>query len=116
MQTQYLEIVTADVDAVCAAYVATLGAQFGEPVAEFGNARTATLTDGGRVGVRTPMSKTEVPVVRPYWLVDNIESALSAALGAGAEIAHPPMQITGQGTFAIYIQGGIQHGLWQLDQ
>ena len=30
------------------------------------------------------------------------------------EIAHPPMELPGYGTFAIYIQGGIQFGLWQL--
>ena len=29
-------------------------------------------------------------------------------------LAHPPMKIPGHGTFAIYIQGGIHHGLWQL--
>jgi hypothetical protein len=28
-------------------------------------------------------------------------------------MAHPPKEIPGHGTFAIYIQGGIHHGLWQ---
>ncbi len=28
-------------------------------------------------------------------------------------MAHPPMEIPGHGTFAIYIQGGIHHGFWQ---
>jgi predicted enzyme related to lactoylglutathione lyase len=65
------------------------------------------------VGVRAPMSESEEPVVRPYWLVDNIESAVAAAVEAGGEVAHPPMEIPGHGTFAIYIKGGIQHGLWQ---
>jgi uncharacterized protein len=32
----------------------------------------------------------------------------------GAQIAHSPLEIEGHGTFAIYFQGGIQHGLWQL--
>ena len=32
---------------------------------------------------------------------------------AGGETAHPPMEISGHGTFAIYIHGDIQHGLWQ---
>ncbi|HJN45694.1 MAG: hypothetical protein QF786_01830 [Vicinamibacterales bacterium] len=32
---------------------------------------------------------------------------------AGDEIAHPPMKIPGHGTFAIFMQGGIHHGLWQ---
>lgn len=26
----------------------------------------------------------------------------------------PPLEIPGKGTFAIYIQGGVDHGLWQL--
>jgi hypothetical protein len=32
----------------------------------------------------------------------------------GGEIAHPPMEIPGHGKFAIFIQGAIQHALWQL--
>jgi hypothetical protein len=76
MQIHYLEIVTKDVDAVCAAYTAANSVQFGKPDAGLGNARTATLP--------------------------------------GGQIAHPPMEIPGHGTFAIYIQGGIHHGLWQM--
>ena len=113
MQIQYLEIVTKDVDAVCAIYAAANGLQFSEPVAGFGNARTAPLLGGGMVGVRAPMRESEEPVVRPYWLVGDIESAVAAAVDRGGEVAHPPMQIPGGGTFAIYIQGGIEHGLWQ---
>jgi hypothetical protein len=60
------------------------------------------------------MHETEEPVVRPYWLVDDIEAAVTAAVEAGAVVAHPPLEIPGHGTFAIYIQGGIHHGLWQL--
>jgi predicted enzyme related to lactoylglutathione lyase len=67
----------------------------------------------GLVGVRAPLRETEAPVVRPYWLVDNIEAAVAAAVEAGGEIAHPPMEIPGHGTFAIYLQGGIDHGFWQ---
>ena len=113
MQINYLEIVTKEVDAVCATYTAANGARFGEPDAGLGNARTAALPDGGLVGVRAPMHETEEPVVRPYWLVDDIEVALAAAVKAGGEVAHPPMEIPGHGIFAIYIQGGIHHGLWQ---
>ncbi len=36
---------------------------------------------------------------------------LAAAVKAGGVIAHPPTKIPGHGTFAIYIQGGINHGL-----
>ncbi len=113
MQTYYLEIVTKEVDEVCALYAATHGVTFGEPDARLGNARTAALAGGGLVGVRAPLRDSEDPVVRPYWLVDDIESAVAAAVDAGAELAHPPLEIPGIGTFAIYIQGGIQHALWQ---
>jgi len=113
MQIRYLEIVTKDVDAVCATYAAANGVQFGKPDAGLGNARTAVLPGGGLLGVRAPLHETEQPVVRPYWLVDDIEASVAAAVEAGGEVAHPPMEITGHGTFAIYIQGGIHHGLWQ---
>ncbi len=113
MQIHYLEIVTREIDAVCAAYAAANGLRFGEPDAGLGDARTAAMRGGGLVGVRAPLRESEEPVVRPYWLVDDIESAVAAAAEAGAEIAHPPMEISGHGTFAIYIEGGVEHGLWQ---
>jgi predicted enzyme related to lactoylglutathione lyase len=114
MRIHYLEIVTRDVDAVCAAYAAAHAVRFGEPDAGLGHARTAAMAGGGLVGVRAPLHPSEEPVVRPYWLVDDIEAAVAAAVTAGAVIAHPPMAIPGHGTFAIYIQGHIHHGLWQL--
>lgn len=114
MQIHYLEVVTSDVAAVCAAYEAANGVRFGGPDAGLGNARTAALTGGGLVGVRAPLHESEQPVVRPYWLVDDIEAALAAAVAKGAEIAHPPLEIPGHGTFAIYIHGGVHHGLWKL--
>ncbi len=114
MKIQYLEIVTKEVDAVCAAYAATNGVKFGEPDAGLGNARTAALAGGWLVGVRSPLRETEEPVVRPYWLVQNIKSAVAAVVQAGGEVAVPPMEIPGHGTFAIYLQGGNDHGLWQL--
>jgi uncharacterized protein len=46
--------------------------------------------------------------------VDDIVAAVAAAVQAGGEVAHPPMEIPGHGTFAIYLQGGNDHGLWQL--
>jgi predicted enzyme related to lactoylglutathione lyase len=117
MQIYYLEIVTPDVDEVCAVYAAANGLEFGEPDAGLGNARTAPLPGGGMVGVRAPLRASEEPVVRPYWLVEDIEAAVAAAEDAGAVIAHPPLEIPGHGTFAIYIVGGTQHGLWQrVDQ
>lgn len=114
MKVQYLEVVTREVDTVCAAYASALEVQFSEPDAGLGGARTAPLADGGLVGVRAPLRETEGPVVRPYWLVADIDAALAAAVRAGGEIAHPPMEIPGHGAFAIYLQGGSDHGLWQL--
>jgi len=52
-------------------------------------------------------------VVRPYLLVNDAEHAAEEAVKNGAQIAHPPMEIPGHGTFAIFIQGGIQYGVWQ---
>jgi predicted enzyme related to lactoylglutathione lyase len=114
MKVHYLEIVASDVDAVCAAYEAAHGIKFGSADPLLGGARTAPLPDGGRIGVRGPLRDAEEPVVRPYWLVDDIEAALAAASKLGALVAHPPLEIPGKGTFAIYIQGGVHHGLWQL--
>lgn len=113
MQIRYLEIVTPDVDGVCALYAASLGVGFGEPVPELGMARTADLPGGGQLGVRAPMRDTEEPVVRPYALVDDVEAATAAAAEAGAEVAMPPMELPGQGRFSIVIQGGIHQGFWQ---
>ncbi|MEO0574545.1 MAG: hydroxylase [Pseudomonadota bacterium] len=114
MQMYYLEIVTPDVASVCESYSKTHGVSFGEPVPELGNACTAALKDGGKIGVRAPMHETETPVARPYWLVDDIEAAVESAVASGAELAHPPLELPGQGTFAVLIQGGIQYGLWKL--
>ena len=49
MKVQYLEIVTREVDAVCAAYASALNVQFGEPDAGLGGARIGSLADGGLV-------------------------------------------------------------------
>ena len=114
LTVQYLEIVTPEADATCALLAATHGVTFGDPVPGFGNARTARLHDGRLLGVRAPMRETEAPVVRPYLLVEDIDAAIKAAENAGAEIAIPPLEIPGQGRFAIYLLGGIDHGLWEF--
>ena len=49
-------------------------------------------------------------MVRPYWLVDDIDATVAAAKKAGAVIALPPMNLPGHGTCAICVQGGIDHG------
>ena len=114
MKIHYLEIVTPDVDALCAQYAAAQNLTFEEPDPGLGNARTAPLADGGMIGIRAPMSEAETPVVRPYALVDDIDAAVEAAATAGALVAMPPMEIPGRGRFAIVIQGGIDSGFWQV--
>ncbi|MEZ5997145.1 MAG: hypothetical protein R3B98_00430 [Hyphomonas sp.] len=113
VQVEYLEIVTPDVEATCALLAAEHGVSFSDPVPELGMARVATLAGGGRIGVRAPLRDTEEPVVRPYMLVEDIEAASAAAEATGGAIAVPPTDIPGQGKFAIYLLGGIQHGLWE---
>lgn len=113
MQVHYLEIVTSDVEGTCATLAKIHNVQFSDPVAEFGGARTADLDNGNRLGVRGSLHAAEEPVMRPYILVEDINAAVEAARAGGCEIAHPPLEIPGQGTFAIYFQGGNQYGLWQ---
>jgi len=114
MKVHYLEIVSHDVNAVCKAYKLAHSVNFSEPDELLGGARTCSLADGSIVGVRGPMRDTEEPVVRPYWLVDDIEQAVANIEAAGAEIAMPPMEIPGKGKFAIYILGSNDHGLWEV--
>lgn len=113
MRVHYLEIVTPKVDETCAVLEAQHGVTFGTPEASFGNARLAMLESGGRIGVRAPLHDDEEPVVRPYLLVEDIEAASTAAEAAGAEFAMRATEMPGQGKFAIYMLGGIEHGLWE---
>ncbi|RME22266.1 MAG: hydroxylase [Deltaproteobacteria bacterium] len=115
MEFGYLEIVTPDVDRVCATLAAASGVEFSDPVPELGHARTLRLPTGGRLGVRAPMRPDESPVVRPYVLVDDVAEAVEVARREGATIAMGATEIPGQGTFAIFIQGGIEFGLWQRE-
>ncbi|MEL7061019.1 MAG: hydroxylase [Acidobacteriota bacterium] len=114
MKIHYLELVTHDVDGVCDTWSRLHGLTFGEPVPEFGGARTAARPDGSLVGVRGPLRDDEQPVVRPYVLVEDIDAAVQSAADGGAEVAMPPMEIPGRGRFAILIVGGNDLGLWQL--
>ncbi len=114
MAIQYLEIVTTDVDAICSTLSDVHSIEFGAPEPNFGNARLAILGNGGRLGVRAPLSEDEgAPIVRPYLLVENIEAAVAEAEANGAEFAMLATEIPGHGKFAIYFQGGIQFGLWE---
>ena len=114
MKLHYLEIVSPDVDAICTAYEAAHNVQFGEADELLGGAKTCELPDGSIVGVRGPLRETEEPIIRPYWLVEDIEKAVNSAKAKGADIAVPPLEIPGKGKFAIYINGALDHGFWQL--
>ena len=114
MKIHYLEIVTKDIDALCALQSKIHGVTFGGPDKNLGGARTAELKDGGLIGIRGPMRDTEQPIVRPYLLVEDISSSIDAAEKSGAEVAMPPTEIKGRGHFAIIIHDGIESGLWQL--
>ena len=114
MKIHFLEIVTPDVAGACSLYAMMYGVTFGDPDPNLGGARTADIDGGGMFGVRAPLRDTEIPVVRPYVLVDDISAAVSAAAEAGAEIAMTPTEIAGYGQFAIVIHGGIESGLWQI--
>lgn len=113
MTIRYLEIVSKDVDREIAILEAQKGVRFGEPVAALGGARTATLTEGTRIGVRAPMHDAEEAVARPYFLTDALQETVDAAVAKGAELAVPPMELPGQGTIALYFVDGVQYGLWQ---
>lgn len=113
MDIGYLEIVTPDVDAVRQTYAAVHGVSFSGPVPELGGAWVAQLSGGGRLGIRGPLRPDEVPVVRPYLRVDDVASAVAAARAGGAEIAIEAMPIPGHGTIGIFIQGGIESGVWE---
>ncbi|MCA9036063.1 MAG: hypothetical protein KDA91_13085 [Planctomycetaceae bacterium] len=114
MRVHYLEIVTKNVDAACDIYAGIHSVTFGDADQSLGGARTARMSDGATMGIRAPMHDGEKPVTRAYMLVDDIEASVAAAKYSGAEIAVPPMEIPGHGKCAIYIQGGIEAGLWQL--
>ena len=113
VKVYFLEIVTPDVDGACDLYAMMYGVTFGEPDQDLGGARIADLDGGGMLGIRAPLRESEIPVVRPYVLVDDIDAAVAAAAEAGAEIAMTPTVISDYGQFAIVIHGGIESGLWQ---
>lgn len=109
----YLEIVTPNVDAACATYAQIHGLTFGQPDAAMGQARLAQRSDGGLVGIRAPLAAHEDPIMRTYLAVTDIAAAAKAVEARGAVLAYPPTSQGDHGTFAIYIEGGVQHGLWQ---
>jgi predicted enzyme related to lactoylglutathione lyase len=113
MVIHYLEVVTEEVDASCELFAQLHGLSFGPPDPDLGQARVAERPDGGLVGIRSPLAEHEAPIVRTYLAVDDIEQAVEVAERRGATIAYPPTRQGKRGTFAIFIEGDVQHGLWQ---
>lgn len=109
----YLEIVSNDVEALCAVYERVHGLSFGPEDPDLGQARVAVRPDGSLVGIRKPLAAHERPTMRTYLEVDDIRQAVEQAEQAGAMIAYPPTRQGERGTFAIFIQGDVEHGLWQ---
>jgi predicted enzyme related to lactoylglutathione lyase len=113
MAVDYLEIVSNDVDTLTGLYERMLGLSFGPPDPDLGQARVATRADGTLVGIRKPLAAHEQPIVRSYLAVEDIQQSAKQAEEHGAIVAYPPTRQGRRGTFAIVIQGDVQHGLWQ---
>ena len=113
LRVHYLEVVSGDVAAHCETLERIHGLSFGPAVADLGQARVAKATDGSLIGVRAPLADHEQPIIRTYLEVDDISEAIKEAEDAGAVIAYPPTKQGDTGTWAIYILGDIQFGLWQ---
>jgi hypothetical protein len=101
------------VDTLTGLYQHMHGLSFGPPDPDLGQARVATQVDGTLVGIRKPLAAHEQPIVRTYLAVEDIHQAVKDAEDCGATIAYPPTRQGQRGTFAIVIQGYVEHGLWQ---
>jgi predicted enzyme related to lactoylglutathione lyase len=113
VRVHYLEIVSQDVAAQAAALERMHGISFGPPVADLGQARVAEVPDGSLIGVRAPLAQHEQPIMRTYLEVEDITRAVEEAEESGAVIAYGPTQQGDTGTWAIYILGDVEIGLWQ---
>lgn len=113
MTVHYLEIVSNDVDTLTGLYQRLHGLSFGPPDPALGQARVATGADGALVGIRKPLAAHEQPIIRTYLAVEDIVQSVREAEDHGATLAYPPTRQGSWGTFAIVIQGDLQHGLWQ---
>eukprot|EP00009_Paramoeba_aestuarina_P005147 CAMPEP_0201521086 /NCGR_PEP_ID=MMETSP0161_2-20130828/14076_1 /ASSEMBLY_ACC=CAM_ASM_000251 /TAXON_ID=180227 /ORGANISM="Neoparamoeba aestuarina, Strain SoJaBio B1-5/56/2" /LENGTH=118 /DNA_ID=CAMNT_0047919653 /DNA_START=97 /DNA_END=453 /DNA_ORIENTATION=+ len=115
MKVHYIEIVTTNVDEQVKTLEGIHGVKFSEPQADLGNARVADLGDGSYTGVRGPLGAHETPILRTYVEVPDINQAIKTAEASGGITAYPPTVQGSTGIWAIYIQDGIQHGLWQKE-
>ncbi|MBI3130906.1 MAG: hydroxylase [Acidobacteria bacterium] len=110
----YLEIVTPEVDRARLLYTTALGWRFQAAVPELGQAVVAALPGGSLCGIRAPLHESEVPVVRTYIRVPDLDAATRAAEQAGGQILLESMDLAGWGRISIFEIGGIQQGLWQV--
>lgn len=110
----YIEIVTPDVEAVCSLYEQAYGWHFQPMKPELGNAFVTKLPEGALCGIRAPMHTEEKPCVRTYVRVTDIEITVQRVSQLGAKILLERMEIPGHGIIAIYLHGGIEHGIWQI--
>ena len=110
----YLEIVTPDVEATRLLYATAFGWRFQAPVPELGNAVVAPLPGGSLCGIRAPLHESELPVVRIYIRVADLEATTREAERLGAKILLESMDLAGWGRISIHEWGGIQQGLWQV--
>lgn len=114
-EIHYLEIVTPDAQSARDFYSQAHGWRFEDMAPELGNAFVASLPNGSLCGIRAPMHDQEKPTVRIYVRVSDIESSVEMAVKLGAAVALGPTEIPGRGMIAIYLHGGIEHGIWQVD-
>lgn len=111
----YLEIVTPNVDDVCATYANAIGVAFSDPDGDLGGARIALLEGGTRLGVRAPLRPDEGPLWRVYLRVDDLDRVVARAREAGGEVAIERMALGGgHGSIAVVTQGGVEHGYWEV--
>jgi predicted enzyme related to lactoylglutathione lyase len=113
MAVHYLEIISNDVDSLTGLYERMCALSFSPPDADLGQARVATQADGTLVGIRKPLAAHEKPMMRAYVAVEDIQEAAKKAEDSGATIAYGPTEQGQLGTFAIVVQCGVEHGLWQ---
>ena len=110
----YLEIITPDAAAARDHYSQAYDWQFADAVPELGNAFVASLPGGSLCGIREPMHAAELPIVRTYIRVADINAATKRAADLGATVALEPTELPGHGLIAIYMFGGIEQGIWQV--
>lgn len=113
MPVDYLEIVSNEVDNLTSLYEHMYGLSFGTLDPDLGQACVASRSDGSLIGIRKPLATHEQPIMRAYLAVEDIQAAVQRAEESGATIAYPPTRQGSRGTFAIVIQGDVEHGLWQ---